>query len=174
MTKRIGLGQLRNHACGYFERVEAGETIEVIRRGKLVARIEPATGNPADRLSFTRTVDLPVRGTGGRIGLDEVRTQAGRHFDRVAAGESVEVVWRGKLVARIVSAEGAPLNPPAADQSANTAAGETCVRIGIDELRHRAARYFERAAAGETFEVIKRGRPVGRVVSAGEDSRESA
>lgn len=35
----IGLGQLRSHTCGYLERVVAGETFEVVRRGRPVARI---------------------------------------------------------------------------------------------------------------------------------------
>jgi antitoxin (DNA-binding transcriptional repressor) of toxin-antitoxin stability system len=39
------------------------------------------------------------------IGLgDELRTRAGRCFDRVAAGETIEVVRGGKRVARIVAA----------------------------------------------------------------------
>ena len=39
MRKVIGLGQLRSDTCAYLERVAAGETIDVVRRGKLVARI---------------------------------------------------------------------------------------------------------------------------------------
>ena len=37
MRETIGLGQLRSNACTYLERVAAGETIDVVRRGKLVA-----------------------------------------------------------------------------------------------------------------------------------------
>lgn len=33
-------------------------------------------------------------------------------------------------------------------------------RVGIRELRQYASRYVERAAAGESFEVTDRGRPV--------------
>jgi antitoxin (DNA-binding transcriptional repressor) of toxin-antitoxin stability system len=43
---------------------------------------------------------------GGWVGLDELRTRAGRCLDRVAAGETIEVIRGGKLVARIVSAAG--------------------------------------------------------------------
>ena len=39
MREVIGLGQLRSDACTYLERVAAGETIDVVRRGKLVAQI---------------------------------------------------------------------------------------------------------------------------------------
>jgi len=37
-------------------------------------------------------------------------------------------------------------------------------RIGIRELRQHASRWVRRAAAGETFEVTDRGRPVARLV----------
>src|SRR5262249_16961387 len=40
------------------------------------------------------------------IALDELRTRAARYFDLVAAGETIEVARRGRLVARIVAAEG--------------------------------------------------------------------
>ena len=43
MREVIGLGQLRSHALGYLDRVGSGETIEVIRRGKLVARMVSAS-----------------------------------------------------------------------------------------------------------------------------------
>jgi AcrR family transcriptional regulator len=38
---RIGLGQLRASAGAYLDRVEAGETIEVLRRGRRVAQLKP-------------------------------------------------------------------------------------------------------------------------------------
>jgi antitoxin (DNA-binding transcriptional repressor) of toxin-antitoxin stability system len=89
MREVIGLGQLRSNACNYLERVVAGETLDVIRRGKLVARI----------------VSVGVRpDAGGRVGLDELRKRAGRCFDRVAAGQTIEVIRGGEPVARIVSA----------------------------------------------------------------------
>ena len=37
-------------------------------------------------------------------------------------------------------------------------------RIGVRELREHASRYLARVAAGETFEVTDRGRPVARLV----------
>jgi len=40
-SQTIGLGQLRNSAAHYVERVAAGETFDVVRRGRLVARIVP-------------------------------------------------------------------------------------------------------------------------------------
>ena len=39
MREVIGLGQLRSDACTYLDRVAAGETFDVVRRGKLVAQI---------------------------------------------------------------------------------------------------------------------------------------
>jgi antitoxin (DNA-binding transcriptional repressor) of toxin-antitoxin stability system len=87
----IGLGQLRSDACTYLGRVAAGETIDVMRRGKLVARI-----------ASVGDVRAPIPAdAGGPVALDELRQRAGRCFDRVAAGETVYVVRGGKLVARI-------------------------------------------------------------------------
>ena len=41
MSQRIGLGQLRNSAAYYFDRVAAGESFDVVRRGRMVAQIVP-------------------------------------------------------------------------------------------------------------------------------------
>jgi antitoxin (DNA-binding transcriptional repressor) of toxin-antitoxin stability system len=90
MREVIGLGQLRSNACNYLERVVARETIDVIRRGKLVARmVSPGDWGPD---------------SGGRVGLDELRKRAGRCFDKVQAGQTIEVIRGGAPVARIVSA----------------------------------------------------------------------
>lgn len=42
MGNRIGLGQIRSSAAYYFDRVAAGESFDVVRRGRLVARIVPS------------------------------------------------------------------------------------------------------------------------------------
>ncbi len=39
-----------------------------------------------------------------RIGVRELRQNASRYLDRVAAGETIEVTQRGRLVARLVPA----------------------------------------------------------------------
>ena len=100
MPEVIGLGQLRSDACTYLGRVAAGETLDVVRRGKLVARIVSAG-------------DVRVAPDAGWVGLDELRTRAGRCFDRVAAGQTIEVLRGGKLVARIVSAARSEARRPA-------------------------------------------------------------
>jgi hypothetical protein len=41
VNQRIGLGQLRNSAAYYFDRVAAGESFDVVRRGRMVAQIVP-------------------------------------------------------------------------------------------------------------------------------------
>lgn len=41
MNQRIGLGQLRNSAAYYLDRVAAGESFDVVRRGRMVAQIVP-------------------------------------------------------------------------------------------------------------------------------------
>ncbi len=154
MPEVIGLGQLRSHACAYLERVAAGEEIDVVRRGRLAARILP--------VGDWRVAPIPARtvkaaDAGGWVGLDELRTRAGRCFDRVAAGETIYVVREGRLLARIVPAGDARTRVPAH-------AGQ---RIELDELRKRAGRYFDTVAEGQTIEVVRGGKVVARIVSAG-------
>lgn len=159
----IGLGQLRSDAGGYLERVVAGETIEVVRRGRLVARIVSVA---ADRQAPTALPDLVAEnGADGRIGLVALRTRAGRYFDRVAAGETISIVWHDKLVARIVSAE--PGQGPLARRARNAAAQGLTGPIDLTELRTRPRHYFDRVAAGETIEVARRGKVTARIVSIG-------
>jgi prevent-host-death family protein len=158
MREVIGLGQLRNNACTYLERVAGGQTIDVVRRGKLVARIVPVGDG--------RVAPIPARSVtaaapdAGWVGLEELRKRAGRCFDRVAAGETVYVVRGGRLLARIVSAGCATAAPVPAD------AGQP---IELGELRKRAGRYFDRVAAGQPVEVTRGGRVVARIVSAAGD-----
>lgn len=105
MREVIGLGQLRSNALGYLDRVGTGQTIEVVRHGKLVARIV-SVGDWRSAPIPERSVRAVASDVGGWVGLDELRTRAGRCFDRVAAGETIEVVRGGKRVARIVAAAG--------------------------------------------------------------------
>jgi prevent-host-death family protein len=163
MREVIGLGQLRSDACTYLERVAAGETIDVVRRGKLVARIVS--------VGEKRVAPIPARSVkvapdaGGWVGLDELRTRAGRCFDRVAAGETIYVVRGGRLLARIVSAGDSRMTPIPADVGR---------RIELDELRKRAGRYFDEVAAGQPIEVTRSGKLVARIVStARNDARRS-
>jgi prevent-host-death family protein len=95
MREVIGLGQLRSNASAYLERVVAGETIDVVRRGRVLARIVPAGDSNITPISAD---------AGRRIELDELRKRAGRYFDRVAAGQTIEVIRGAELVARILSA----------------------------------------------------------------------
>ena len=99
MREVIGLGQLRSDACAYLERVAAGETIDVVRRGKVVARIV-SVGDWRVAPIPARSVRGAAPDAGGWVGLDELRTRAGRCFDRVAAGETfmssvAAGYWRG-------------------------------------------------------------------------------
>ncbi len=156
MREVIGLGQLRSDACTYLERVAAGETIDVVRRGKLVARIV-SVGDWRAAPIPARSVKDVTPDAGGWVGLDELRTRAGRCFDRVAAGETIYVVRDGRLLARIVSIGDARTTPIPAD------AGR---RIELDELQKHAGRYFDTVAAGQTIEVTRGGELVARIVSA--------
>lgn len=89
-----------------MDRVAAGETIWVVWRGRLVAKIVSAV---SDRHPATALTDRVGAGCAGvPVQLDQLRRQAERYFDRVVDGETIEVVRRGKLVARIVSAAASP------------------------------------------------------------------
>lgn len=154
MQEVIGLGQLRSAACAYLERVAAGETFDVVRRGKLVARIV-SVGDWRVAPIPARSPTFAAQRPGDWVGLDELRTRAGRCFNRVAAGETIQVVRGGKLLAQIVSVEDAMVAPVPADAGS---------RIDQDELRARTARYLDRVAAGDTIEVARRGRVVARIV----------
>jgi len=165
MPEVIGLGQLRSNACGYLGRVAAGETIDVVRRGKMVARIV-SVGDWRLAPIPPRSVKVMAPDAGEWVGLDELRTRAGQCFDRVAAGETIYVVRGGKLLARIVPAGDSRMTPVPADADR---------RIELDELRKRAGRYFDRVAAGQTIEVMRGGKLVARIVSAARnDARRSA
>lgn len=164
MREVIGLGQLRSNACSYLERVVAGATIDVVRRGRLVAQIV-SVGDRRVAPIPARSVKDVASDAGAWVGLDELRTRAGRCFDRVAAGETIYVVRGGRLLARIVPAGDSRNIPSPADASGP---------IDLDELRRRAGRYFDRVAAGQTIEVIRSGKLVARIVSAaGNDARRS-
>jgi antitoxin (DNA-binding transcriptional repressor) of toxin-antitoxin stability system len=165
MSEVIGLGQLRSDACTYLNRVVAGETIDVIRRGRLVARIV-SVGDRRVAPIPARTVNVAAPEPGGWVGLDELRTRTGRCFDRVAAGEEIYVVRGGRLLAQIVSAGDSGMTRIPADAGG---------RIELDELRKRAGRYFDRVASGQTVEVIRGGKVVARIVSAArKDPRRTA
>jgi prevent-host-death family protein len=150
MPEVIGLGQLRSDACTYLERVAGGETLDVVRRGKLVAQIQP--------VGDWRVAPIPARsvdaGEPGWVGLDELRTRAGRCFDRVASGETLYVVRGGRILARIAAIGDSAEVPADAGRP-----------IELDELRNRAGRYIDRVAAGQTIEVSRGGKVVARIVS---------
>lgn len=60
--ERIGVRELRQHASRYLARVSAGESLEVTDRGRTVAHLVPATGDPWDDLVARGLVTLPTPG----------------------------------------------------------------------------------------------------------------
>ena len=102
MAWPICLGQLQSYASGYFDRVAAGETIDIIRRGKLVAHIVPNLRDQPDRRRVSRNAEPWM------IRLSELRKHAARYLDCVAEGETIGIIRDGELVARLVSAVAAP------------------------------------------------------------------
>jgi prevent-host-death family protein len=87
----IGIGQLRSDTCNYINRVSSGETFEIVRRGRPVARMRPFE---YPRGQFTTAVPL-----------DSLRTRASHLMDRVAAGETVTIEHRGRIVAVLQALE---------------------------------------------------------------------
>ncbi len=156
MREVIGLGQLRYDMSTYLARVAAGATIDVVRRGKLVARIVPVGDRRVAPIP-ARSVRVAAPDAGGWVGLDELRKRAGRCFDRVAAGETLFVVRDGSLLARIV---------PAGDSRTAPVAVDAGPRVELEELRRRAGRYFDRVAAGQAIEVTRGGKLVAHIVAA--------
>jgi antitoxin (DNA-binding transcriptional repressor) of toxin-antitoxin stability system len=83
------------------------DVISVVWQGKLVARMHPA-GEVQGASTIGRSDSVTERDSSGPIGLQDFRKPACAYLDRVADGETIEVLRRGKLVARIVSAAGDP------------------------------------------------------------------
>lgn len=106
MAVRICLGQLKRYACGYLERVSAGETLEIVRRGRLVAFMVPPFSEPPSDGDRIGAAEPPA--PNAKIPLSQLRHNAAPYFDRVAAGNIIDVVRHGSLVARIVAASSLP------------------------------------------------------------------
>jgi prevent-host-death family protein len=106
MAVRICLGQLKHYACGYLEQVSAGETLEIVRRGRLVAFVVPPFLEPSSDVECIGAADPP--GPNAKIPLSQLRRNAAPYFDRVAAGNVIDVVRHGRLIARIVAANYLP------------------------------------------------------------------
>jgi antitoxin (DNA-binding transcriptional repressor) of toxin-antitoxin stability system len=104
MGAQICLGQLRSDTCGFIDRVSAGETLEIIRRGKLVALIVPDLSFPHQPPNGDERIDVEDRGPDANILLTHLRKNAATYFDRVAAGEIIGIVHHGRLIARILAA----------------------------------------------------------------------
>jgi antitoxin (DNA-binding transcriptional repressor) of toxin-antitoxin stability system len=99
MQHRIGIGQLRSDTLRYVHRAATGDTIEVLRRGRLVAELQaptgaaPDVGDVAERACCDRVVIA--------VDVSLLRSQAGRYFDRVAAREVLEIMHHGHAIGRI-------------------------------------------------------------------------
>jgi prevent-host-death family protein len=69
--ERIGLRELRQNASQYIARVARGETVEVTRRGRLVARIVPAGEDTWEDLILRGEV-IPAESPGDLLDEDPV------------------------------------------------------------------------------------------------------
>jgi prevent-host-death family protein len=71
-VERIAIRTLNQDTAGVLARVEAGETVEITNRGRLVARIVPVGGGELDDLVAAgrvvpASVDAPFTAPGGPI-----------------------------------------------------------------------------------------------------------
>jgi antitoxin (DNA-binding transcriptional repressor) of toxin-antitoxin stability system len=82
----IGIGQLRGDLRNYVERVVTGETFDVWRRGRPVARFDAAHN--------MHPMLIPVR-------LSDIRQCGAQLLDKVADGETVAIAYRGRTVAAL-------------------------------------------------------------------------
>jgi len=98
----IGIGQLRSYTRAYIERAQAGETFEVLRRGRPIARLQ-AVREPQPEIDPT-VIPVP---------LADLRTRPARVFDRLAAGVTVLITYRGRDVATLRPCDGADTPRPA-------------------------------------------------------------
>lgn len=85
----IGIGQLRSYTRAYVDQVQSGQTFQVSRRGRVVARLQAVQD-----------------GVGVAVPLAELRTRPAYVFDRIAAGETVTVTYRGRNVATLQPLDG--------------------------------------------------------------------
>ena len=62
----IPFTELRNHAKAWFDRVEAGEVVRVLRHGKPIAELDPVSPQPP---SWKRRPARPLAIGGNEIAL---------------------------------------------------------------------------------------------------------
>ncbi|BBZ77830.1 hypothetical protein MANY_31670 [Mycolicibacterium anyangense] len=100
MIETIGVGQLRADTCRYLQRVAGGDTLQVIRRGRVALRIEPVshqqvTSQRQQEMSGTQVI---------AVQLSHLRSQASRYLDQAGSGCTMHVYHRGQRLAQIRSA----------------------------------------------------------------------
>ena len=96
MDRTIGVGQLRAHTCTYIQMVAGGETLRVLRRGRLVALIRPV---PVAADDACEAGNLPSDLT--PVNRSSFRAQAGRHLDHLSTGSRLCVVHNGRPMAEV-------------------------------------------------------------------------
>lgn len=88
---RIGVSQLRSAVVDYMELAAAGRTIELTRRGTVVARVQPTW----------RRRSVSSSGVALIVHTKQFRNRAGYYMDRVADGAHLEIIYRGRPIGRI-------------------------------------------------------------------------
>jgi len=87
--ERVGVRELRLNASRYVERVEAGETIEITKRGRVVGRLTPVPADESGRDYLIATGQLRP-GTGGLRDISPATTSKGSVSAVLAAQRDAE------------------------------------------------------------------------------------
>ncbi|CQD18739.1 Phd_YefM [Mycobacterium europaeum] len=94
------------------------------------------------------------------IGIGQLRGATCAYLRQVAAGESLYVKRRGRVVARI---EAVPKGAPGGGTGQSVASPPHPVVVDLSHFRSHAGRYFDRVAAGESIVIVHQGGQLARI-----------
>ena len=90
--ERVTIGKLRDQLSAYLRKVRDGETILVLDRNRVIARLEPVTGTVSDEERLARLEAMGIIKRPKRRGSrDEVLAVLGREMP-VPAGSIVQAL----------------------------------------------------------------------------------
>lgn len=95
----INVSQLKSDPQEYLRRVAAGETLNIVRRRRIVARIQPA-GNTKPHCPVSTE---SAKDNCENISAELLGSYARRCIDRVTAGATIDVRRFGKSIAQITA-----------------------------------------------------------------------
>ncbi|MCA4759078.1 hypothetical protein H8Z51_09845 [Mycobacterium avium subsp. hominissuis] len=88
------------------------------------------------------------------IGIGQLRGATCAYLRQVAAGDSLHVKRRGRIVARI---DAMPKGAPARGAAQPVVSPPRPIVVDLSHFRSHAGRYFDRVAAGESIVIAHQG-----------------